>query len=535
MQPVAPPGKTPAHTMRLLFCYGLPALGFAMLFATVPQQYGTVEDVFLLYGLSGGFQQAPTELLHYNHILNPVLGWPLMKLFQVAPQVNWYTVLLFAVQYFSNCIVAWCLLRRNTMLQAALFFLVFFFVFESAFFAVINFTNSALLLGMASILHFTLGEVDRRWQAGKGAMLYSAASLLRIHVLLPLLPLAAPYLLTSTTRRAVLRRAAWMVLALLVIAALHKIQEVHYERNIPGWKREEQYRQMAYLFYNHQNKKRVDSASPDYFIYRVINQKPVFDTNLVKPEAMAQRFQTVRRAGFRTSRTIMGWFFVNNRIYFLSILVTLLFLRSRRDFLRLGTSMLIALTMWLALQYEYGKFPDYLLLSALGFPMLLALSTRSNVAQPQKRSWALIVLVLLSAWGLWIRYKQGKGQSAQALEFLAGYDDIAHHPETLFYIGLVRYPLFAYPVWQAPTRHPMGNVLYSEHFLNRLDGPARVKFGLRSFADIPQHQNVLLAGWEESDIKNYFNHIYSTPVALDSIKSDFKYFRPFRVRLLPKQ
>ena len=65
-----------------LLCASLFTLFLFMLFLfLVKPIYDTGEDVYILYLLSGGFGNSPTELLHYNHGLHPYLGYLLKTLF----------------------------------------------------------------------------------------------------------------------------------------------------------------------------------------------------------------------------------------------------------------------------------------------------------------------------------------------------------------------------------------------------------------------------------------------------------------------
>lgn len=50
------------------------------------------DDVFLMYQLSGGFGEPPGNLLHFDHVIHPWLGFLLSRLFVLDPQVNWYSL-----------------------------------------------------------------------------------------------------------------------------------------------------------------------------------------------------------------------------------------------------------------------------------------------------------------------------------------------------------------------------------------------------------------------------------------------------------
>ena len=521
--------RLPARPDRnLLLCFGLTLGYFGLLIGLLHPQYGTVEDFMILYGLSGGFGAEPTPLLHYNHILNPLLGYPLSLLFRVAGSINWYTVVLLCGHIVACTLIAHALLRRNTKLQALVAYTLFFFVFETYYFSVPNFTNTALVLGIAGLLRLTTDTLVPGRRKGLAApLLYAGASLFRIHVLLPLLPLAAPFWLLLVPRRQWLRIGVATGAALLLIGALHLLHRTVYEHQISGWTREEVFRQQAYRFYNHQQLRGADSATQQE--RALIEQRPLLDTQLVSIPQMEARFHADYQPGFRTSRTILYWFLVNNKVYFLALIMTALYLRQRREWLALAASTLVGATLWFVLNYYYAKFPDYLLMAFLSFPMLLAISTRNP--GPGRKRVLYLLPGLLAAWGLWIKVKQARQQAAQTAQFEAVYQDFAAHPDILFYADANQVPFFAYPVWKSPARYPLHNVLLSEHFLNHLDGPILRRYGLNHFRDLPLHDLVYLVGWNEKDIRAYFNHFYPSGISLQPVTGSFRAIQPYQVVL----
>ena len=71
---------------------------FSCVFAFAFPIYNSGDDVYLLYTLSGGFGQAPTELLHYHYGMHPYMGWMLKNLFTQYPGFNWYSLLFYLFQ-----------------------------------------------------------------------------------------------------------------------------------------------------------------------------------------------------------------------------------------------------------------------------------------------------------------------------------------------------------------------------------------------------------------------------------------------------
>src|SRR6188474_3356665 len=104
------------------------------------------DDVFLMYTLAGGYGEAPTNLLHYNHVWQPAVGWVLKSLFEISPGFNWYTVFLLCVQMMGCIAMLYVLLNRFKVYTALLIYLVFFFFIEARILLSLNFSSSAWVL-----------------------------------------------------------------------------------------------------------------------------------------------------------------------------------------------------------------------------------------------------------------------------------------------------------------------------------------------------------------------------------------------------
>ena len=96
--------------------------------------FNSGDDVFLLYTLAGGYGEAPTNLLHYNHVWHPLLGWVMKSLFESIPFVNWYTVLLMGLQFVSSIIFLFYLFRIFRFGTALILYLIFFYFIELSLF-----------------------------------------------------------------------------------------------------------------------------------------------------------------------------------------------------------------------------------------------------------------------------------------------------------------------------------------------------------------------------------------------------------------
>ena len=59
-------------------------LSFLMVNVFLFPLFNSGDDVFLMYTLAGGYGETPTNLLHYNHVWHPILGWVVKTLFEAS-------------------------------------------------------------------------------------------------------------------------------------------------------------------------------------------------------------------------------------------------------------------------------------------------------------------------------------------------------------------------------------------------------------------------------------------------------------------
>ncbi|RYD89959.1 MAG: hypothetical protein EOP50_16730, partial [Sphingobacteriales bacterium] len=378
MNPMHTAQPTPLHDRPLLLAAAVNVAGFLLLALLLQPVYGTVEDVYVLYQLAGGFGTAPSALVHYNHIMNPLLGYPLCWLFGAAPSVNWYSAALLLGHFFSGTTILYCLLRAAPRLPALLLFAAYFCVFEARSFDSLNFTNTALLLVLSGLLLLlTESRLDRmrRKTVMSAVLLIAAGSLFRIHSWLPLLPLFVPFLFALNDGKRRLRVAAITVAALVLVLLLHGFRRLQYNRALPGWKAEEAYRQQVYGFYNNRNIRFPAASEKNYLESEMLRQGLVADGALLTPKVLCELAANTAAPAARIR--VNRWLFVNNRIFFLTLLLPLLFVTTKRVLILWGAATLTVLVLWLGLQWFFGKAPDYLLQGMLATVFLATLC--SNV------------------------------------------------------------------------------------------------------------------------------------------------------------
>lgn len=459
---------------------------FLLLFRPV---YDTVEDAYLLYQLSGGFGAPPSSLTHYNHVLHPLLAAPLCGLFRLSTAVNWYTLLLLASQFGAGYVLLRCLLRSNGRGPALLLYLLFFLVFGVRFLERLNFSSAAISLGMAGLLRIATAKNRSRRDLVTGAALLVLGSLWRIHVLLPLLPLALPALWIGKTTQARGRAALSVGMALVAVVLLHWAQVRIYTDRLPGWPAEEAYRQQQYDLFNHRKIPRPQSPTDSFYHEaRLLHYGLFVDPQTVPPA----RLQAFLEAGKSQTASLppgmAGWFFINTRVYLAALLLTLLLLRRRGRTVLLAT-IGIALTLGTAVVVLYAKLPGYLLLSLTGFPVLLAATFELRTPAP----WRVALVLGLSLWSLLLLRRTDRQLAAHTAQFRSAAEAMRAQPDRLFVVSADEFALQQYPALEAPARYPLPNYLGGEHFLLRLQAPVLQRFGLRGLPDLPSSRAAISA------------------------------------------
>lgn len=164
--------------------------------------FNSGDDVFLLYTLSGGYGDAPTNLLYYNHVWHPVLGWKIKWWFENFPGVNWYTVFLMGLQVISCTGLLYRLFKKFKAGSALLLYLLFFCFIELRVIEWLNFSSTAWITAVAGFI-LLLDAVKQKRIGGQiilSVLLLLVAGLLRLHIIAAVAILFMPAFLMYTLK-----------------------------------------------------------------------------------------------------------------------------------------------------------------------------------------------------------------------------------------------------------------------------------------------------------------------------------------------
>lgn len=213
--------------------------------------FNSGDDVFLMYTLSGGFGDAPTNLLHYDHIWHPGLGWLIKSLYEKLPGLNWYGFILMLLQLKACTVFLYLLFKKFRTGSALLLYLVFFCFIETRILLSLNFTTTAWMIAAAGFVLLLEGTRKQKniFYIISGFVLIMLAGLLRIHVLIAVGILLIPALFIYA-RKEFITWTAVIAIATGLLFLLNIQHKNYYKENIPGWEKQEEYRQALFKLGN---------------------------------------------------------------------------------------------------------------------------------------------------------------------------------------------------------------------------------------------------------------------------------------------
>lgn len=461
--------------------------------------FNSGDDVYLMYLLGGGFGQEPTELLHYHYILHPYIGLLIKNLFSQFPQFNWYSASLYLFHFISCTILLWQWMRSNKFAVALLSFAVVFFSIEARFLLQPTFTNTALITATGGML--LLYDSLKNYNLSKlllGSFLVLMASMFRMHMLIPVVIISAPFLLANINVRRIVISA--VSLGALVITLIF-LQQQYYKQHIPGWQAEENYRKAIIHYYNIPKTHIInwlDSAElPAY----LVEEGRLWDKTLLSKQNIAAATE-ITKVSSALQRPDFGgkvyWLLLENRLGLL-LLAAFLFYRfafmNRREKIAVVASVALLLGLCSGLLL-FRKLPPYVIPGCLFIWFAFTGVTGSLRANnSSKRNWLFAIIgMLLILWSIARLYKLNAWNKQQHQKFICAYQTVSGSPNKLFIVADDAFPMDHFHVWHTPHQYVLPNLLYKDHFLNNTYQSTYKKFRITSPDDFINNETVIFTG-----------------------------------------
>src|SRR6478752_8189741 len=130
--------------------FGINLILFLLIIICLKPLLNTWDDAFIMYSFSGGFGIPPTELVDYSWGWHFLLGLIVKNLFILIPYINWYSVLLLSIHWVSSSLILIFFLNTFRLLNALLYFAIFFVIFETTLVLSLNFTSTSIIIAIAA-------------------------------------------------------------------------------------------------------------------------------------------------------------------------------------------------------------------------------------------------------------------------------------------------------------------------------------------------------------------------------------------------
>jgi hypothetical protein len=515
------------HELKL-FSLLVHILATLLLLSFTKSVYTLTEDFYIAYWLGNGFGNGHSAFLHYNHVVHPFLAIPLKGLFTLNPGINWYSLLLVVAHVLAGSVIFYCLLLRQGTTPATIVYGVLWLVFETNSLLHINFNNSALILYIAAIvllLNTFMETYVNRFSLLLVFLLVLLGSFFRIHVFLIPLGVSLPFFFLAPVRRYWRYAMAILILTVGGIWLQNRFHQYYYSSHITNWKQEELGRQQVYRLSNFGTQFSMDKLSNEQkLVVSFVASGMLMDSALLGNTNVTKFLQSdgvKKRNNFFQSLTGIKkyvsnpWFWINNRLYFLSfIVIAFLVHYYNRWWWVVGSMSLLLLMLGSMSLIVYARLMDYVYIYGLYLILLLLLLfTRLGISLPYavRRGCYFLLLTTAVAAVIHIFHSSRRNQDGIA-HFNQCYRSVTAHPDTLFIITSYDFPLQTFNAFAAPASFPLRNFISNEDFINRTQGEALRRFGIEKINELPYRKNILFWGPGHLYLQQYFQIVTGKPV-----------------------
>jgi hypothetical protein len=489
-------------------------LFFPVLFFLSPLLYST-DDAYLLYALAGGFGESPTNLLHYDYVWHPMLGWMIKTLFQLYPGWNWYTSFLILLQAIATTTIISVVLKRlqrsyGVPLAVVLGgFVVFSFLMR------LSFTNTSLLLsiaGCAAILDF--------YQRDKGLfaswpffLMLLIAGLLRMHTMAFVIALFIPLFWVSFYKKRLFAVPLGLFATGLIILGLNLVHRNYYRQNISAWDSEESFRKDFFYMSNRprQNNRQVQPIFRDVVERSFLQRVFFYDTNYLPRERLHDISKLiVRQRNFQRSEDSRGlyWLFMESRLYLALLALCFLVFWLEKNYASLKISLIMTAWFFVLIGYlfVFQKITSSLNASGLlSLDFQLVLILPPVIGSKKLRVAFNLGLVLLFAWTLKKLKTLDRSNQEFHKEFVCNMEVLKANPDKLFIASDYNFPIGLSHVWDTPREFPAKNLLYGGLFLTQSYQPTLKRFGVSELMPaIFSRQDIFLIGADFPELESYY-------------------------------
>jgi hypothetical protein len=496
--------------------------------------FNSGDDVFLLYTLSGGFGDAPTNLLHYDHIWHPGLGWVVKSLYEKLPGINWYGFILMLLQLKACTVFLYLLFKKFRANNALLVYLLFFCFIETRILLSFNFTSTAWITAAAGFLLLLEGTSKQRniFYIISGFALIMIAGLLRIHVLIAVGILLTPALFIYA-RKEFKTWSAFIALAAGLLFLLNIQHKNYYKKNIPGWEKQEEYRQVLFKLGNKSENAvtlskigYTDSTKLAFYKARFF-----IDTGFIsiaKLEQLGKALKNETHFSLKDSLGGLYWLFVELRVYLLLLAVCIFLLWQAGGLKTFFRHWLIPFLISAGAYFFLSVFMKMTFSLHMGIMLVLwiysceTLFVCRSAFQVSKIKPIYFILLLLPAAWMGIRiYKTDTDNRIKHEKFKCMVSELKENSDKLFIATDDLLPMPFYSVWDVASENKITNLVYKDRITTFGYQSTAQRFGIKDIMlALITNSKVQLIGKEIPELKKYYRAKYGVEIGL--IKTDVR-------------
>lgn len=495
------------------------------------------DDFYLMYMLGGGYGLPPTNLLHYDHIWHPALGWFVKTLFIYFPGINWYAAFLIFLQGLGFTVIFYVFLRKFNWVTALAIYLLLFFFVEIRNLISVNFTASAWVMATAGML-FLLDELSRSCRRNKiilACLILVVASLLRIHVAVMVAVLFAPLFIIYAYQRIRTGLLALLLVAVIVFS-LNQLHLQYYKKHIPDWEYQESVRQSLFYVANRprDHLKPWDKIFRDSTELAFYQNRFYYDTAVFKPQRLLEIAKGITR--FRNfdrdeDFQVFYWLFIGLRVYILLLAVCIAIiwklglLRKTLKLFAIPAATIVLVLIGLIIFLKITT-PIY-----LGLILMLFLSLFFSLS-PEKlhmRKWNrqdYLPFILLLAPLIWIGVRVWEDNSINKKNYMRHtcvLNELNANRDKLFVNLDNRLPFDYFFIWDTPSKSKVTNVIVGGSTPGRNLKATLNRYGVADeILALYENNNVFLVGEVQESLVHVFREKYNLDVRISQTNKDFR-------------
>lgn len=518
--------QTAFQNSKALFSFGVNLLLLLCVLFFLKPLFNSGDDTLIMYSFSGGFGVPPTELVDYSWGWHFLLGLSLKELFTVYPYINWYSVLLLSIHWFSCSLIFLYFLRSFRLLNALIFYAMFFVFFEITLLLSLNFTNTSIICAIAAnvmvIEKLTRSGFNKSTLIVPFALLF-VSGILRFHAWAFVEAVFVLFILFLQRKR------SWTYVIfkgglLIIIGLLYIVHQNYYKRKIPGWPQKERVSQLLISYYNGPRSERKyqgvfkDSIEAEFFYNSFFYDTLVLTEQRLKD--IIPDLRGVRRLSSPVEKETIYWTFMNARLYLLALALPLFFLVFERRWNVLKK--VLPFLVWSLLLYVYlyvfskiteAVFMGFVIMNWLIF-FLFSASNQSPVSKVT-RAIFIPLFAFCFVWGFMRIYKINSANIENYSKWVCYRNELKRNSSTIHVTSSPDSHINYLSITDAPIKFSLTNFISVSQFAKTVYDEKKKELGLRNILeDMLSRSDLALTGPKLSSLKEYYLRKYRKEVAL---------------------